>query len=203
MSTFGHFDPQLLSAARLGDHSAQAKLLQAYQSYLLLIARVQINRQIQRRVSPSDVVQSVLLQAHKHFADFRGESEVEFAGWLRRILASQLVSSARRHLAQRRDARLEQQWDEAVNQSSTDLASLVAAGDSPSQVTAKREQSVLLAELLNRLPSDYREIIVLRHLEEKTFPDIAAQMQRTVPSVKCAWARAVTKLRLLLTELES
>ena len=74
-------------------------------------------------------------------------------------------------------------------------AALVAAGSSPSQHAARREQALLLAEGLERLPEDYREVLILRHLEGLTFPEVAARMGRTVMSVKKLWARALPALR--------
>jgi RNA polymerase sigma-70 factor (ECF subfamily) len=59
---------------------------------------------------------------------------------------------------------------------------------------------VLLAEALDKLPPDYREVIVLRHLEGKTFAEIATLMSRTLPSIKSIWTRAVSKLRTRLAE---
>ena len=61
----------------------------------------------------------------------------------------------------------------------------------PSQQAARREQAVLLAEALARLPEDYREVIILRHLEGLTFPEVAERMGRTVDSVKKLWARGL------------
>jgi RNA polymerase sigma-70 factor (ECF subfamily) len=57
-----------------------------------------------------------------------------------------------------------------------------------------------VAEALARLPDDYREVIVLRHLEELTFPEVAARLQRTVDSVQKVWVRALAKLRQSMGE---
>ena len=54
---------------------------------------------------------------------------------------------------------------------------------------------MLLADALDRLPEDYREVIVLRHLEGLTFPVVADRMGRTVDSVEKLWLRAVARLR--------
>ncbi len=54
--------------------------------------------------------------------------------------------------------------------------------------------------MLSQLPEDYREVIVLRHLEELTFPEIAERLDRSVDSVQKVWVRALAKLRLLMGE---
>ena len=56
-------------------------------------------------------------------------------------------------------------------------------------------QAVVLADLLNALPADYREVLVLRHLEGLSFSEVALRMGRTEVSVKNIWARALAKLR--------
>jgi RNA polymerase sigma-70 factor (ECF subfamily) len=66
---------------------------------------------------------------------------------------------------------------------------------------AQREQGVLLAEALARLPADYREVVVLRHLEELEFPEVARRMGRSVGSVKKLWVRALGSLRRLLRDV--
>jgi RNA polymerase sigma-70 factor (ECF subfamily) len=48
------------------------------------------------------------------------------------------------------------------------------------------------------LPADYREVIILRHLEELTFPEVAARMGRSLDSVEKLWARALPRLRRAL-----
>jgi RNA polymerase sigma-70 factor (ECF subfamily) len=57
---------------------------------------------------------------------------------------------------------------------------------------------VLLAEALARLPDEWRELLVLRHLEGLTFPEVARRLGRTVDSVKKQWPRALAGLRRLL-----
>jgi RNA polymerase sigma-70 factor, ECF subfamily len=59
---------------------------------------------------------------------------------------------------------------------------------------------VLLADELEKLPADYREVIVLRHLEELSFPEVARLMGRTVDSVQKLWVRALARLRQTLGE---
>ena len=75
---------------------------------------------------------------------------------------------------------------------------LVARTDSPSQQASRREQAVLLADALGKLTDDYREAIVLRHLEGLSFPEVARRMGRSEDSVKKLWARALAKLRRIL-----
>ena len=186
----------LLKQARNNGRSALADLLNSYRHYLRLLARVQLCKNVQVRVSPSDVAQESILAAQKAFPRFRGETENELVAWLRKVLASRLADAARFHSAQRRDVNTEKRLDESVEESSLALQLLLPqVQDSPSQIVAKREEAVLLSEALQRLPADYSEVIVQRHLEGKPFAEISESMNRTVPSVKAIWARAMASLR--------
>ena len=65
----------------------------------------------------------------------------------------------------------------------------------PSQSAVRREDSVLLASALAKLPADYREVMILHHFEGLTFPQVARRMGRSVGSVKQLWMRALSDLR--------
>jgi RNA polymerase sigma-70 factor (ECF subfamily) len=194
---------RLLRLARAGCGTALGQLLEGYRSYLALLARVQIGRRLQDKADAADLVQETFLAAHRHFGTFRGTCEPEFLAWLRRILASRVAKLVRRYCGtRRRDVRLERQLTADLEHSSECLASAVAAAQStPSQRAARRELAVLLAAALERLPPDYREVLVLRHLEERSFPEVARHMGRSLDSVKNLWLRALARLRAAVGEV--
>src|SRR5262245_59488264 len=160
-------DPeQLMATAQAGDSQALGQLLALYNSYLRLLAQVQIGRRLQGKVDAGDLVQETFLEAHRHFETFRGHTEGEFVAWLRQILAGRLGNLLRRYLGtQGRDIRLECELAAAMDDSSRLLDyNLAAPHTSPSQQASQREQAVLLADALAKLPPDSRAAIVLRHL---------------------------------------
>ena len=87
----------LLPLARAGDGEALGRLLGSCRSYLKLLAQVQIDRRLSGKADASDVVQDTLLYAHQVFRSFRGTTEAELLGWLRRVLASKLKNLVRRY----------------------------------------------------------------------------------------------------------
>ncbi len=191
-------DPErLLQEARGGSGEALGRLLRLYEHYLALLARLQIGRRLQGKVDADDLVQETFLKAHRDFDHFRGGSEGEFVGWLRQILAANLAALVRRYLGtRRRDPRLEQQLAAELNASSHALnLGLAAPSSSPSERAARREQAVLLADALEKLPEHYREVIVLHHLEGLTLAEAARRMGRSEDSVEKLWARALLQLR--------
>ena len=188
---------QLLAQARTGDLLRLGELLELYRGYLSLLARVQIGRRLQGKVDAADLVQETFLEAHQNWERFRGTTEAQLLAWLRRILATRIADLMRRYLgSQRRDVRLECELADELERSSQDLdAGLLAKQDTPSQQVSQREQGVLLADTLALLPEDYRELLILRHLEGCTFPEVAERMQRSLDAVKSLWVRALDRLR--------
>ena len=201
MNTNAGPDPeQLLVLARAGHGPALGQLLELYRNYLTLLARLQIGRRLQGKVDSADLVQESFLEASEHFDQFRGTSEAELAAWLRQILVSRLAKLVRHYCtAQRRDVRLERQLADEVEQSSRCLG-LVAPGSTPSQRAVRREQSVLLADALGRLPEDYREVLVMHHLQGVPLAEVARQMGRSLDSIKKLWLRGLARLRRVLEE---
>jgi RNA polymerase sigma-70 factor (ECF subfamily) len=193
-----------LQLAHGGDGAALGKLLELYRGYLSLLARLQIGRRLQGKVDAADLVQDTFLEAHRHFGKFRGSVEAELVSWLRQILAGLLANLVRRYCGtQRRDVRLERELVGELDRSSALLDGALAAPHStPSQRAQRREQAVLLADALARLPDDYREVIVLHHLEGLTFAEVAERMERSVDSVKNLWARALAQLRRALGAMD-
>jgi RNA polymerase sigma-70 factor (ECF subfamily) len=194
---------RLLPLARAGEPLALGKLLERYRGYLALLARLQIGRRLRGKADPADLVQETFLAAHQNWGRFRGTTESELLAWLRRILAAKTADLMRSYLgSRRRDVRLERELAAELDRSSQVLdGGLLARQDSPSQQAARREQGVLLTDALGLLPEDYREVLILRHLEGLSFPEVAQRMGRTLDAVKKVWTRALDRLRHSLKDV--
>jgi RNA polymerase sigma-70 factor (ECF subfamily) len=190
----------LIGRARRGSKSSLGSLLEQYRNYLVVLAATQIEKKLQPRVSPSDVVQETMLRAHKNFGQFRGSTEQELLAWLRQILVNNLARFVEQHmLAARRDVRREvsiERLGAALEQSTIQLAALVPSeGKSPSVAVQQREEAVVLADRLAHLPADYRDVLVLRNLQGLPFEDVASRIGRSVGATRMLWLRAIEKLR--------
>lgn len=198
----------LLSSAREGDRQSIGELLQQYRNYLMLLAMTQIEKRLQPLVSPSDVVQETMLRAHHHFAQFHGQSERELLAWLRQILLTNLARFVERHvLTAKRDIRREvslEQMQRALNESTSQFKSLLHAdGQTPSGEAQQHEEAAILAERLAQLPPLYREVLVLRNIQGRSFEEIAARMERSLGATRMLWLRALDKLRAAYRRAES
>src|ERR1700693_1373702 len=109
---------------------AQGKPLEHYRAYLRLLARLQLDPRLRGKLDPSDVAQETLLRAHEKREQFRGQTEAEFAAWLRTILANYLTDAVRHYGGGTRDVAMECSLEAALNESSARLEALLATEES-------------------------------------------------------------------------
>ena len=171
-------------------------LLDSFRNYLRLLARSGLGAALRG----SDVVEDTLLKAHEHFAQFHGETEAELAAWLRQILARSLFDLARRfQAAAARQVSRERSLEALLDRSSAALGNILAGNQStPSKAVQRRELAVVLADALEELSPDYREVILLRNFEELEWDEIAHTMGRSEGALRLLWARALKQLRPLI-----
>lgn len=167
-----------------------------WRQYLLLLARVQLGPPRRGRPDASDLVQQSLLEAYRQRGQFRGQSEAEWAAWLRRILACNLADAERaRHRSKRNVAR-ERSLESALAATSASIASLVAAQQSsPSERAARNEQLAMLAEAIAALPEANREAIVLHYFQGWSLDRVGLQIERTPAAVAGLLKRGLKQLR--------
>jgi RNA polymerase sigma-70 factor (ECF subfamily) len=194
---------KLLAAARKGHAEALGTLLELYRNYLDLVARTQIDLHLQAQANPSDLVQETFLEAYRDFNQFRGQTEAELLGWLRRILVHNLARLVEKQVRTRKRAvrqqiSLEQNLKNLEKSAAKVEAALLAHGSTPSARAEKRELAALLADQLAKLSPSHREVIVLRNLEGLAFDEVARRMARTSGAVRVLWLRALDRLRQLL-----
>src|SRR5262249_1091416 len=94
--------------------------------------------------------------------------------------------------------------EQALAESSQRLGDMLAApGSSPSQQAVRHEQEVLLADVLARLPDDYREVVILRNLHNLSYDEIADRMGRNPGAVRMLWVRALARFRQEVDRFQS
>ncbi len=168
-----------------------------YEDWLKLLARAEIDTRFQGKFSASDAVQQTMLEAWKVWDQFRGHTEAERVAWLRGILAHQLAHLAR-HFAgvQKRNVSRERPLVDSLAASSRKLDRLLTSREpGPEEEFVATEQSSHLTKVLERLPEDYRQVILLRNLQELSYGEIAKLMNRSEGAVRMLWVRALSHLR--------
>jgi RNA polymerase sigma-70 factor, ECF subfamily len=187
----------LLERAREGDDAARDELFEKCRAYLGFLARSSMETWMNAKIDASDLIQQTMLDAHRGFANFRGQTEGEWIGWLKAILQHNALDFCRRYKGtEKRNANREVRIAASVSMSLFHGAPEPPGNDaSPSQLLMQKENEILLADQLARLPEDYQEVIYLRNMQRLSFKEIAERMDRSQGAVQMLWVRALKQLQ--------
>lgn len=189
-----------LALARQGDDSARNHLFEACRSFVCVMARMQLHRRLQGKVDPSDVVQQSLLEAHCALNDFDGDSPQEWLAWLKQIVKHNVIDTDKHYRgAEMRNVRNEQSLVASTHSGREVIAPIVDPGGSPSKLLISAERDLQLADAIEALPDDYRQVVILRNLERLPFENVADRMKRSRGACQMLWMRAVEMLKTHLT----
>jgi RNA polymerase sigma-70 factor (ECF subfamily) len=164
---------------------------------------VRMDPRLASRLDPSDVVQEALLEAHRQLPTWLLDSPMAFYPWLRQIAWNRLVDLHRRHVLARhrsvsREVSLERQ---IADQSASRLAELLLSRESgPVSRMLREEIRNRVHDAIRRLPPEYREVLILRQLEQLSITEIAQVVGIPEGTVKSRHFRGLAELRALLED---
>ena len=192
---------ELISQARAGDTEALNLLINEYRPYLCELARHQMDSVVNTRVDASDIVQQTCTEMYRDFALFRGTSEAELVGWVKRILKNNVVNTYRDNVhAKKRSLCAERRIDNK-DDSYRALGDRIAGSTStPSAKAVRRETSERIEALLSQLPDDQQEAVRRRHLEGWSLEELASHFDRSQTAVAGLLKRGMRKLRQLMAD---
>jgi RNA polymerase sigma-70 factor (ECF subfamily) len=167
-------DRDLIQRAHRGEPEAFGELVTRYQSSVFNVCY----RILHERVEAEDMAQEAFIRVHERLSTF--DEQRPFGPWVRRVAANVCLN----HLSSRKitaDLNEEREAD---------------AGSGPEKVREDRERSEQIRGALACLPVHYRLVIELRHYQEMSYEDIAAELKIPLSDVKSHLFRA----RKLLAE---
>ena len=180
-------DAELVARLQRGDASAFEPIVRAHGGRLLSVAR----RFLGNDEDAQDAVQDAFIRAYKAIHTF--EARAQLSTWLHRIV----VNTALMKLRERR-RRPTESIDELLPAYTTDGHQAVASRDWSDAVLERKETAAIVREAIERLPDQYREVLLLRDLEEKDTAEAAELLGTTSSVVKVRLHRARQALRTLL-----
>jgi RNA polymerase sigma-70 factor, ECF subfamily len=179
--------------------------LERFLPLLRLQARqLHLDRRLQRRFDPSELVQETVLRAHKNLDQFHGQTEAELMKWLQTILANTLRDKIRKETALKCDVRRERPLeDAAITESSIWWNKFIDDHQpSPSQEAERHERALRLTTAIDRLPEDQRDVVILHYLMEKPVAEIAGLLDRSEKAVAGLIYRGLRRLRELMASYQ-
>lgn len=193
---------ELLSVARGGDAEAVNRLLERHREALRRMIDMRLDRRIRQRVDASDVVQEVLVDAHRRMNDYLSNPAMPFHLWLRQMAQDRLIDAHRRHRdAARRSLDREQPLAIAGtdDRSTIELAAQIWDRElTPAAAATVRELQQRFAEAVEKLDEQDREVVLMRHFEQLSNGEVAEALGLTAPAASMRYLRAMRRLRELL-----
>jgi RNA polymerase sigma-70 factor (ECF subfamily) len=188
----------LLDRAISGDLDAMGQLLQQHRDRLLRLVGFRMDRRLQGRVDPADVLQETFIEATRRRDELPRQPDSLFV-WLRFLAMQKLLEIHRRHLdVQSRDVSREVSIYDAPAPHVTSAvlaAQLLGKLTSPSQAAQRAEMKYRLEQLLKAMNALDQEIIALRHFEQLSNSEAAQVLGINESAASTRYVRAIRRLR--------
>jgi len=179
-------DQRLLAALQSGDERAYEQLIERFQTPVYNLAYRLLNDQS----DAADVLQEVFIKIFRNVATFRGDSSLRT--WVYRIAVNESHNRRRWLFRHRRgETGIEEFWDDSESREKP----LKDHGETPFDFTMNREAQLILEEGLAALNPVYRDVLVLREVEEMSYEEIAAILEVSIGTVKSRIVRGRDALR--------
>jgi RNA polymerase sigma-70 factor, ECF subfamily len=182
-----------LELARAGDREVLGRALESCREYLLLIAARGLDADLIAKGGASDLVQDTLLGAFRDFDAFSGCSRDELLAWLRKTLQNNLAVHRRRYRGTRK-RRVSLEIPIGGPSGAAALHGLRCNSATPGTAAMRREQSAALMAALERIPEDYRRVVIWYQYDRLTFEQIGERLGRSGDAIRKLWSRALIRL---------
>ncbi len=183
-----------MQRARGGSQAAVNELFASVGDRLLALVRLRMGNRLRRRLESRDILQNILLKAFSRLDGLQATSTRSLMAWLGRIAENEIRDQAAFHGRARRALDREVPIDGQGEM-------LAAQLRSATQNLERNEHLMCLEVALESLPEDYREVIVLRRLEELTYPEVAQRLERSPDACRQLYGRAMAMLVLHTKEM--
>jgi RNA polymerase sigma-70 factor (ECF subfamily) len=195
----------LLRRAAAGDQASWGTLLERSRERLRRMVALRLDRRLQGRIDPDDVIQEAYLEASTRRAEYLQNPSMPFYLWLRFLTGQKLAALHRHHLgAQMRDAGREiSLYRGTLPQTSSAAlaAQLLGRLTRPSVAAVRAEIKIRLQEALNRMDPLDREVLALRHFEQLSNAEAAQTLGIQEEAAKKRHVRALKRLKEILTSM--
>jgi RNA polymerase sigma-70 factor (ECF subfamily) len=173
-------EAQMIAAILAGDRELYHSLIQPYE---LSVYRMALSF-MKDQTEAEDVAQEAFLKAFRNLANYRGDSK--FSTWLISIT----LNEARRRLRRQSTVRMESLDEPPEEGGKVSPALLRDWREIPSEALERREMRALLQEAIENIAPIYREVLMLRDIEELSTEETASTLDISVSAVKVRLHRA-------------
>lgn len=205
MTTGPNDSAELLQQAGAGDAQAVNALFARYRDRLRAMVRLRLNRRLQGRIDPSDVLQEAYLEIAKELPDYLRAPTMPFFLWLRHVTGQKLIAVHRQHLgAQMRTVEQEVSLYRGAlpeANSASLAAQLLGQITSASRAAIRAEEQIRVQEALNSMDGLDREVLALRHFEMLSNAETAQVLGISKSAASNRYIRALKRLKDILSAI--
>jgi RNA polymerase sigma-70 factor (ECF subfamily) len=191
---------------KCGNGEGLGALLSRHRERLRRMVLLRMDRRVQGRVDPSDVIQDAFLEATQRLEGYVQDPRMPFYLWLRFLTLQRLLQLHRRHLGARaRSVEREISLYQSAVPAATSLAlaeQLVSQRTSPSQAAIRVEMKIRLQEALNNMDPTDREVLALRQFEGLANHEVAQVLGIGEPAASQRYVRALQRLKKIFDRME-
>ena len=195
----------LITRAASGDQDALAQVFDQHRERLRQMVRLRLDRRLQGRLDPSDVLQEAYLDFSRRLPEYAREQTMPFYLWLRFLTGQRLIDLHRQHLgAKMRDAGQEVSLYRGAlpHASSVSLAAqLLGRLTTASRAAIRAETQIQIQEALNSMDPLDREVLTLRHFEVLSNDETAAVLGIRKSAASNRYIRALRRLKEILARV--
>jgi RNA polymerase sigma-70 factor, ECF subfamily len=196
---------RLLRLAEGGDQDSLAALFDRHHHRLEQMVRVRMDRRLQGRLDPADVLQDAYLDCSRRFAEYARNPQVSFYLWLRFLTGQRLIDLHRKHLGAKMrgvDQEVSLYRGALPQASSVSLAAnLLGRLTSASRAAIRAETQIRVQEALNTMDPIDREILTLRHFEMLSNDETAEVLELKKTAASNRYIRALKRLKEILAAI--
>jgi len=186
-------------------HAELNELFAEHRGRLRRMIRLRMDRRMQGRVDPSDVIQETFVEAAQRYPEYQLQPDVPPFIWLRFLTGQKLVQLQRKHLgAQARYVNREVSLYRGAMPEATSVAlaaRLIGQQTSPSQAIARAELKLRVQQALNNMDEIDREVLALRHFEQLTNPEAAEVLGIGHDTCYGRYVRALKRMKSVLVDV--
>ena len=205
-------DPQgvsirLLKNYQAGDPGALNELLQRISPRILLSVRSRRDRNLRSKLDSMDILQEVMQDALPQLKTLEVSSEGGLIHWFSSLISGHIADQADYFHRDKRSISKEIPLDGAFGRDSQDVISRREPQSpdlTPSGVFMISERIRHMEEAIEKLPSEYQDVIHYRNIEGLSFTEVAQLMNRNFDAVRMLYHRAIKLLtkQLIKTDKE-
>lgn len=188
---------ELVELAKSGDTVALADLYERYFPRAVRIAALRMGRRLSTFIDSEDVAQEALTRVFTGLESFEAQSDGSFQNWVALCVERRIRDAERERRAVKRGSGNVRRFGD-LRRTPTLSVALAAATPTPSEVVASQESEDRLESALLDLKPRYRELIIQRFLCEKSYAEMARDLDLDESTVREACGRALEKLRSIL-----